>query len=238
MKGALHNKVVIITGASSGIGAATAVRVAQEGAAVVITARNLKGLDAVAQTIRKAKGNVMSIKVDVCSENDIKDMISIVKNKLGRIDAIVNNAGVFYTGAVDEIETDKLDEMLTVNLRGLYLCCKYAAKVMKRQKYGHIINISSLNGRLGKPERSAYAASKFGVTGISESIAEELKPFKIKVSLICPGAVETPMHFKRKTRAELARMLKPEDVAELIMLMLKMPPRANITEAHLRPVFY
>ena len=139
----LKNKVIIITGASSGIGAATAIRLAKEGAIVIISSRNIKGLDTVADSIRKNKGQVMSIKVDVKNEADIKDMINIVKNKFGRIDAIVNNAGVFYTGKIEDFETEQLDETLDINLRGVYLCCKYAAQVMKKQKKGHIINISS-----------------------------------------------------------------------------------------------
>lgn len=236
MKGGLANKVIIITGASSGIGAAIAIKLAQEGAIVIITARNLKGLDAVAQAIRKSKGQVTSIKVDVNNENDIKDMISIVKNKFGRMDAIVNNAGVFYMGKVDELDTKELDETLNVNLRGLMLCCKYAAKVMKKQKYGHIVNISSGSGRVARPELSAYSASKFGVMGITESLMHELKPFGIKVSALCPGRTNTPMQIVGN-KAYKQRLIQPEQVAELAAYMLSTRANANITEVHLRPMF-
>ncbi len=234
----LKDKVVIITGASSGIGAATAIRLAKEGAIIVIASRNIKGLDTVAEAIRKIKGQVMSIKVDIKNEGDIKDMISIVKNKFGMIDAIINNAGVFYTGNIDEFDTNELDETLDINLRGLYLCCKYAAQAMKKQKKGHIINISSGAGRQGRADRSAYAASKFGVIGITEAISEELKPYNVKVTAICPGPVNTPMHYKRKSKSELAKMLNPEEVAELIAYTLSLGDNANITEVHLRPMQY
>ncbi len=235
---ALKDKVVIITGASSGIGAATAIRLAKDGAVVVISSRNIKGMDNVANSIRRINGQIMSIKLDVKNEDDIKDMINIVKNKFGRIDAIVNNAGVRYAGNIDEFDTIELDETLDINLRGVYLCCKYAAQVMKNQRKGHIINISSVASRLGRAERSAYAASKFGVMGLSEAITEELKPFNVKVSTICPGAVDTTMQYKIKSKTERAKMLKAEEVADLVAYILCLGDNANITEVHIRPVLY
>jgi len=235
--GQLKDKVVIVTGASSGIGAATALKLAKEGAIVITSSRNIKGLEETANSIRKNKGKVMSIKVDVKNESDIKDMISIVKNKFGRIDAIVNNAGVFYTGPIDSFDTNELDETLDINLRGIYLCCKYAAQVMKKQKNGHIINISSGSGRVARPELSAYTASKFGVMGITESLIQELKPYNIKVSALCPGRTNTPMQIQG-SKAYRKKLVQPEQVADLIAYMLSLGDNANITEVHLRPTQY
>ena len=181
----LTGKVAIVTGGGSGIGKATAIRFAQAGAQVVVAGRHRATLDAVAQ-----ETNGVAIVADVAEEEQVEALFSEAKERLGRVDVLFNNAGI--SGPIvslTEMDTERWDECVAINLRGAMLCMKYAGRPMCEQKSGSIVNVSSLMGLRGYPMRSAYSATKFALIGMTEAFAHEVGPYGVRVNALCPGAV-------------------------------------------------
>ena len=165
----IKNKVVLITGASSGIGAGTARRLAKEGARVVLVARRKDLLDTLAAEISSQGGQALAIQVDVTNHDDIQAMVDETLAKFGRIDVLVNNAGLGFSADVKDIEPDRLRLQVAVNLVGVIDCAQAVLKPMLTQGSGHIINVSSLAGVVAAPGSSVYSATKFGVVAFSDS---------------------------------------------------------------------
>lgn len=209
----LAGQTALITGGSKGIGKAICLALAKEGANVVIAARNESEIKGTRDKLKAMGSKALAIRTDVRSEEDVRRLISITIDKCGRLDILINNAGVAYKKRLEETTLEEYDKIMDTNLKGVFLCTKYAIPYIRESKNGKIINISSVGGLHGLPDFSVYCASKFGVNGITESIAAELEG-EIKVYAICPGAVDTDMY--RSIYSDRPP-LKPEHIAEKIL---------------------
>jgi len=212
----LKGKVAVVTGGSRGIGKALAILLSREGASVAIAARAKKNIDDVADLIKKSGGSAVGVEADVSRPDDVKNLMKKTLDMFGRIDILINNAGVCVRKNIAETSEREWDETIGTNLKGVFLCCREAVPVMIKQKSGIIINISSGAGRYGFPGLSAYCASKFGVIGLTESLSREF-PERIKAYAACPGGVDTEMHRRVFPEDDTSALDSPEDVAKKIV---------------------
>lgn len=189
----LNETVAIVTGAASGIGRATAVLFAKEGAKVVAADIDFRRGEETVKMIKEKKGESTFVKVDVTKASDIKMMIETAVQKYRKLDVLFNNAGTYWRGMTTEMREEDWDTVINVNLKSVFLGCKYAIPLMTKQRSGVIINIASTHGFVGASGRSAYCASKGGVIAFTRAIALEVAPYNIRVNCICPSATVTPM---------------------------------------------
>jgi NADP-dependent 3-hydroxy acid dehydrogenase YdfG len=189
----LKGRVALVTGASSGIGEATAFALAAAGAKTAIVARRAERLAAVAERIAEAGGEALALAADAALESEAKRTLGEVENRFGRLDILVNNAGVMLLSPVAEAEIADFRRMIEINLFGLMTLTRLALPIMKRGGAGHFVNISSVAGRVANPGSAGYAATKFGVGAFSESLRREVYKDKIRVTVIEPGAVATEL---------------------------------------------
>jgi len=230
----LDGQVAIITGAGRGIGAAIASRLGRMGAAAVLCGRTRASLDATAETIRKEGGRAEVIECDVTDLRSVEAMAEQVNAALGRIDILVNNAGLGVdAGPLHQLPPESWDRMLNTNLRGVYYCIRACAPAMIGRRAGHIINISSLAGKNPLPNGAAYAASKWGLNGLTYAVAEELRGYNIRAAVVCPGSVHT--EFSPHSGKDPGRMLQPEDVAHVVAMLVTQSPQSFASEVLLRP---
>jgi len=213
-------KTAIVTGGSRGIGRVTALELLKEGYTVIITSRNNKELKETEKELKKY-GKIIGIKSDVSNYDDIKDLIKEIYNKYKQIDVLVNNAGVALWKELDNMNKKEIDDILDTNLKGLIYMCREVVPIMKKQKSGKIINISSGAGKQGYASFAVYCASKFGVIGLSESLAKELEEYGISVYTICPSGVNTKMYLDMEPDVDPNSLLQPEEIAEKIMEFIK-----------------
>lgn len=215
MKMSVENKVVIVTGASQGLGRAIAVKYAKNGANVILAARDRKKLEKLEKEINEFYGRAFSIQTDITKEKDVKELINKVYRKFGKIDILINNAGVWIDGPIYEMKTEDWNKVIDVNMKGVFLCSREASKYMIKQESGHIINIASVASKIASKNSTVYCASKFGVFGFSKSLAKDLKDYGIKVTTICPSAIDTDL-FKGKPHVSKKMMMRPEKVANVV----------------------
>ncbi|HXZ32248.1 MAG TPA: SDR family oxidoreductase [Terriglobales bacterium] len=230
----LADKVAVITGAGRGIGAAIAKRLASLGAAVVLFGRTREPLESTAKEIFRDGGKAEVAPGDVTDLHSVEKLAERVRATYGRIDVLVNNAGIGgFGGPLHQLPPDSWDQVLNTNLRGVYYCIRAFAPAMIVARSGHIINISSLAGKNALPNGAAYAASKWGLNGLSYSVAEELRAYNIRVAVICPGSVDTELspHAGKDPR----KMLKAEDVAHVVEMLVRQAPESFASEVLLRP---
>ena len=230
----LAGQVAVITGAGRGIGAAIAAKLARLGATVVLCGRTRGPLDSTAGAISKAGGQAEALECDVTDLHSVEAVAAHVDETLGRLDILVNNAGVGgFGGPLHQLPPESWDQVLNTNLRGVYYSIRAFAPMMIRARTGHIINISSLAGKNALPNGAAYAASKWGLNGLSYSVAEELRTHNIRVSVVCPGSVDTEL--SPHTGKDKTKMLQAEDVAHVVSMLVTQAPQSFVSEVLLRP---
>jgi 3-oxoacyl-[acyl-carrier protein] reductase len=230
----LTPQVAVVTGAGRGIGAAIAGILAAMGAKVVLCGRTRQGLEATAAAISGAGGESEIAECDVSDLGSVEALAERVELTLGRIDILVNNAGIGgFGGPLHLLEPESWEKILNTNLRGVYYMIRSLAPLMIRAKGGHIINISSLAGKNALPNGAAYAASKWGLNGLSYSVAEELRAHNIRVSVICPGSVNT--EFSPHVGKDAGKMLQPGDIAHAVAMLVTQAPQSFVSEILLRP---
>lgn len=230
----LSGQVAVVTGAARGIGAAIGKRLASMGAAVVLTARDEARLKEVAREIERAGGRPEVAAFDLLDEAAIARFASSVKDRQGRCDVLVNNAGVGRIGTpLHEMDPADWDVVMGTNLRGPYLMIRAFAPMMIAAKAGHIVNISSLAGHNPLKNGAAYAASKWGLNGLTYSVAEELREYDIRVSAVAPGSVNTG--FNVSGGKDASRRIQPEDVASVVAMLVTQAPQSFVSEVLMRP---
>jgi len=234
MKFDLMNQVALVTGAGRGIGRCISLRLAEAGAHVVLTSRTIEQLKNVEQEIIDGGGMATSFRCDVSKEEDVLSMFKSLKEKLGKLDILINNAAVGSFGKLWDFPVKEFDRIISVNLRGVFLCSQQAMKMMIPARKGYIINISSVVGIKGYPNQSAYTASKHGVMGLTKSLAVEAKEYNIRVSAILPGVVETDMALAARPDLDPSVLLKPDDIASSVMYLLSLSDRAAVDQIYIR----
>jgi NAD(P)-dependent dehydrogenase (short-subunit alcohol dehydrogenase family) len=235
----LEGKIGIVTGGGSGIGRGICIKFAQEGAAVLVADINMEGAGETVRLITEAGGTAAAVKTDVTSPDSVENMAAAAIEQFGRIDILVNNAGTDIKGSVQDYNPDTWDKLMALNLKGVFLCTQAAVKRMVLQKYGRIVNISSMAGKTGEAFTSPYCTTKFGVIGFTQSIALELGPDNITINAVCPGAVETDLikssvsgtaklnnrtyeeelYIKFISQTPLGRVAQPSDVANAVAFL-------------------
>jgi len=215
----LKNKIAIITGAGKGIGKETALDFAKEGADLVLAGRTLEDLEKISKQVDKYDIKTLCISVDIASEIEVKKMVDDTLNTFGRIDILVANAGIHLRKTIIDTSVAEWDEMMEINLRGTFLCCREAIKVMMDQDYGKIVIISSESGKKGSASQGAYCATKFGQIGFTEVLTDEVKDYNINVNAVLPSATNTPLIRKSYPEVNHEALTKPESIAKVITFM-------------------
>jgi clavulanate-9-aldehyde reducatase len=241
----LSGKVVAITGASSGIGEATALACAQAGASVALAARRADRIEVLAQRINSADrpGRALALETDVGDEEQAHAFVERAHDELGRLDALVNNAGVMLLGPIDGAPTEEWRQMIRVNLFGVLYCTHAALPLLRAQGSGHVVNVSSVAGRVASAGAAVYNLTKWGVNAFSEALRQECVDAGIRVTIVEPGAVVTELqgHNRPQVYEQLMRRwegvepLQPQDVADAIVFALAQPEHVSINELLVRP---
>lgn len=230
----LKGKNAIITGAGKGIGKAIAIALAQEGVNVGLLARTLSDLESLAEEVKLMGVKVSIATVDVADIDAVNAAVLKVKNEIGTIDILINNAGVASFGKFLELEPSRWEEIVKVNLFGAYYTARAVLPEMIEKQSGDIINISSTAGKNGAAVTSAYSASKFALIGMSESLMQEVRKHNIRVSTLLPSTVASDMAIDLKlTDGNPEKVMQPEDLAELIIAQLKLNRRVFVKESGL-----
>lgn len=234
MAGRLDRKVAIVTGGSRGIGRAISLALAREGATIVPAARSVQTLAEAAQLMRQAGGRAEPVVTELASEESIRNLVRVVKDEFGRLDILINNAGITHSAKFEETRTEDLDRCWAINARAPFLLCREALPLLRQAEMGYIVNISSVVGVKGYPLQSAYTASKHAVRGMSISLAEELRGTNIRVHVICPGAVDTGMVGNVRPDIRKEDLIQPDEVAELVLYLVTQRGNAVVDELHIR----
>ncbi len=230
----LGGQVALITGASRGIGLAIARRLAGFGAAIGFCGRDPRALEAAADLLRRSGARVHAQIADVSRGSEVTSLVSHTEAALGPLDILVNNAGVGIFGPAHERSEADWDAVLDTNLKAVFLVSRAVAPSMIRRGTGHIINISSLAGKNTFAGGGIYCASKWGLQGLSGCMAEDLRSYGIRVSVVCPGSVATG--FSPRTGRDPGKLLQPDDVVHAVAMLVTQAPTSFISEVHLRPV--
>jgi len=229
----LAGKTALVTGASRGIGLAVAGRLAKLGASVCICGRDPARLERAAADLRRAGGKISAIQADVALAADVRALVERAQRELGPIEILVNNAGIGRFGPIHQFAETDWDAMLDTNLKSVFLVSSAVVPSMIERKRGQIINISSLAGKNAFAGGAIYCASKWGLMGLTSCMAEDLRGFGIRVSVICPGSVATD--FSPHTGRDVSKMLQPDDVAHAVETIVTQAPRSMISEIDIRP---
>ncbi len=239
MKKALTNlnlcdNIAVVTGAGRGIGRAIALMLGNAGAEVVVTARTESEIETVAGEISAAGGRARAVRVDISEEEDIRKLFKSVSDDFNRLDILINNAGIGRYGKLVDFDADDLDLMYSVNVRGTFLCCREAMRIMIPRASGYIINVSSVLGFRGYADQSGYTATKHGVMGLTKSLAVEAQEHGIRVSAILPGGVDTEMVRRARPDLDPDILLQPDDVAQAVGYLLSLSPKAAVDQIYIR----
>jgi NADP-dependent 3-hydroxy acid dehydrogenase YdfG len=228
----IENQIAVVTGAGRGIGRAIAIELGKLGAEVILAARNRTELEDVALVIG-AKASV--VPTDVRRKDQLQLLFEHIASVRGPVDILVNAAGVGIFGPVVGFSDADFETLMETNLRGIFLASRFVLRSMIERKTGHIINIASIAGKFGSANRAVYCASKFGVVGFTESLAEEVRQYGIRVSVICPGSTDTRFSSRETSGKSRERMLRPEDIARAVGTIVTQEPNSFISEIIMRP---
>lgn len=234
--GRLDHRVALVTGSSSGIGRAIARGLAAEGAAVVLAARRAERLEELANEITAAGGQALAVPTDVTVEQEVERLFARTLEAFGRLDILVNNAGAADGGPIDELPPAVWDKVMSVNVRGPFLCTQQAFRIMKRQGGGRIINIASISAQRVRPNSAAYSASKHAIWGLTQVTALEGRPYGISCGALLPGNTRTEMTSGPDKPNANEPMMAPEELAQAAILMATLPPHVTMLEAIVMPV--
>ncbi|PCK84123.1 oxidoreductase [Rhizobium sophoriradicis] len=243
MSQGIKDKVVVITGASSGLGEATARHLAERGAAVVLGARRRDRIDALAGELTSKGYNAKAIQTDVTDRQQVRNLVDTAVQEFGRVDVMLNNAGLMPLAPLERLKDDEWDRMIDVNVKGVLYGIAAALPHMKAQKSGHIINVSSVYGHVVDPGAAVYCATKFAVRALSEGLRKEVKPYNIRTTIISPGAVSTELleHISEKdiqadTREFVSQIAVGADAfARAVAFAVNEPEDVDINEILFRP---
>jgi 3-oxoacyl-[acyl-carrier protein] reductase len=228
----LKNGVAVVTGASRGIGRAIAEALAREGMKLVIGARSAGPLE---EAARGLGAEVEVVAGDVGDEAVASRLVDTAVRRFGRLDVVVNNAGIGHHGPIEAMDPAEFDRVYRTNVRGPFLVMKAAIPVMRRQKSGTLVTLASLAGKNPVPNRSAYAASKWAMIGLSRSVLQEVRKDGIRVIILEPGSTLTEFGHDPAKMAQAEKLVRPEDVAAVLVAALKLPARATVSEIEIRP---
>ncbi len=234
MAGCLTDKVAIVTGASRGIGRAISVALGAEAATVVLAARVEADLAETALRVRSAGGVPEIVITELADEGSIKSLFATTSKCFGRLDILINNAGITHSAPLDQTRTEDLDRCWAINARAPFILCREALPLLKQAERGTIVNISSVVGVKGYPLQSAYTASKHALRGMSISLAEELRGSNVRVHVICPGGVDTEMVGRVRPDINKDELIGPDEIAELVVYLVTHRGNAVVDEIHVR----
>jgi NADP-dependent 3-hydroxy acid dehydrogenase YdfG len=244
MTAELSGRVALVTGASSGIGEATALVLAGAGASVAVVARRVERLEQLVRRIESAGGTALALPGDVTDEAVAKALVEKAITRYGKLDILVNSAGIVQSGGIADADTGDYRRVIEVNLLATLYTCRAALGAMKRQGSGHIVNISSLAARKSGPGFNAYSTSKHALNAMTDGLRQEVGGYGIRVSIVMPGATTTEVadgisdpEQRAAMRAHVSRAgaLVPADVAGAVLYLLSLPRHANISELAIRP---
>lgn len=239
----IHGKVIVITGASSGLGEATARRLSSEGATVVLGARRANRLNNLAKEFAAKGARSLAVAIDVADRTQVQKLVDSAVETFGRIDVLINNAGVMPLSPLEKLKLDEWDRMIDVNIKGVLYGIAAVLPHMKRQKAGHIINVSSVAGHKVGPSFAVYSATKHAVRTLSEGLRMEVKPYNIRTTIISSGAVATELldgisdaETAAANRAYVAKVAVPADsFARAVSFAISQPAELDINEILFRP---
>jgi NAD(P)-dependent dehydrogenase (short-subunit alcohol dehydrogenase family) len=231
----LAGQVAVVTGAGRGIGRAVASAFAREGALVILAARSTRELASIQREIEAAGGRALAVPTDVRQEPAVAALVTRALGEGGRLDCLVTAAGLAAFGPVADAKTEDWDQLMAVNLRGAFLCCRAVLPAMTAQGRGTIINIGSVVTSRTLPGSGAYTAAKYGLLGFSRVLAEEVRAHGVRVGVLSAGATDTPLWDAMPQPPDRALMLKPELIAEAALLMAALPPGATLEELTVLP---
>lgn len=239
----IQDKVVVITGASSGLGAATARHLSEQGATLVLGARRSDRIDALAKELTANGGKALAVTTDVTDPEQVKALVDKAVEKYGRVDVLLNNAGLMPLAPLERLKIDEWNQMIDVNLKGVLHGIAAALPHMKEQKAGHIINVSSVYGHKVGPTAAVYCATKFAVRALSEGLRQEVKPYDIRTTVISPGAVATELldHISEEdiakgVREHVSKIAVPaETFARMVAFAISQPADVDVSEIVFRP---
>jgi NADP-dependent 3-hydroxy acid dehydrogenase YdfG len=241
----MADRVAVVTGASSGIGEATAKALARAGYAVALAARREERINELAEQIAGEGGKALAVPADVADESSARALIQTAKDELGALDVLVNNAGVMLLGPILGADTEEWKRMVNVNLLGLMYCTHAALPIMQEQGRGHIVNVSSVAGRTARFGSGVYNATKWGVGAFSESLRQEGANYNVRVTIVEPGFVDTELQGHNenpmvrdtieKNREQIGKVLEADDIADAILYAVQRPEHVGINEVLVRP---
>lgn len=232
----VNGKVIVVTGGGQGLGAAICKTLAEDGATVIATDIKAENLTKIEEEIKSTGGHAESFQMNVSDVDSVTKTIDAIIDKFGRIDAVINNAGIDYTLALDEISNDQFQQVINVNLVGPFNVSKAVVSHFKLNGSGHIVNIASTASKRAWPNASAYHASKWGLLGLSHALHSELRKDKIKVTAIVAGGMQTPFILERFPDTPLSVLQDPKNVADTVKFVLCMPEASVIPEVMVVPM--
>jgi NAD(P)-dependent dehydrogenase (short-subunit alcohol dehydrogenase family) len=232
----VNGKIIIVTGGGQGLGAAICRTLAEDGATVIPVDVKPDNLTKITEEIKGTGGQIEGFQMNVADVNNVETVIKQIVEKYGRIDVVINNAGIDYTLPIDEISNDQFSQVVNVNLVGPFNVSKAVYPYFKQNGKGHIVNIASTAAKRAWPNASAYHASKWGLLGLSHALHSELRPEKIKVTAVVAGGMQTPFILERFPDTPLDVLQDPKDVAETIRFVLCQPETSVIPEVMVVPM--